>query len=72
MVFSDKEYDAVARYESESMHQNRLEYVLCLTQPLPDMPTTRSEFAEEMVTELLDKDLSTHPRSDLGAVVGAL
>tara|TARA_Y100000768_G_scaffold317631_1_gene252911 strand:+ start:1785 stop:3572 length:1788 start_codon:yes stop_codon:yes gene_type:complete len=72
MVFSDKEYDAVARYECESMHDNRLEYVLCLTQPLPDMPTTRSEFAEEMVTELLDKDLSTHPRSDLNAVVGAL
>tara|TARA_B100000575_G_scaffold256322_1_gene226613 strand:- start:2119 stop:3927 length:1809 start_codon:yes stop_codon:yes gene_type:complete len=72
MVFCDKEYDAVARYQSEAMHENRLEYVLFLTHPLPDMPTSRSEFAEEMVTELLDKDLSTHSQYDLGAVVGAL
>lgn len=72
MVFGNKEYDAVARYQSESLHENGLEYVLCLAQPLPDVPTSRSEFAEEMVTELLDKDLSTHSRSDLDAVVGAL
>lgn len=72
MVFSDKEYDAVARYQSESMHANGLEYVLCLTQPLPDRPTTRSEFAEEMVTGLLAKDISPQPSSGWDAVVGAL
>lgn len=72
MVFSDKDYDTVARYQSEAMHDNGLEYVLCLTQPLPDRPTTRSEFAEEMVTDLLAKDISTRPSSGWDALVGAL
>lgn len=64
--------DAVARYQSSVTHENGLEYVLCLTQPPPDKPTSRSEFADEMVTDLLTKDVTTQPSCGWDAVLGAL
>ena len=72
MVLGDKECDVVARYQSAVTHENGLEYVLCLTQPPPDKPTSRSEFAEEMVTDLLTKDVTAQPSYGWDAVLGAL
>lgn len=72
MVLGASESEVVARYQSAVMHENGLEYVLCLMQPPPDKLTSRSEFAEEMVTDLLTKDVTTQPSYEWDAVLGAL